>query len=669
MPSLYTPEEIDAIMEEYAETLRRGEVVSEDLAAKFKDAQKGVKGYTDSLNASLKSLKSSIAGLGSAMLEGKQGASQYDGVMKSGADTVANFASQFGILGMVVGGLIKAATAYTTAVTKQSDALYDSFQKMNQVGAVGAGGMSEVFENMQKMGYGIEQLGDMTTLLKENASTIAHFGGTVSDGAKALAGLSDQIVHSDLGRTFMNMGMTIDDINRGGASYIKLQTAMGRNSKDVGDQLSAGTVEYMTQLRMLSKITGDTLEAQQAKIDAAMSDEAVNQVMTELQQRIARAGPGADKAAENQMQKIQALMASDMPEEMKKAMLGAMGGDAAAANKVFMTMPNAFKMLTDSSVSTNEFMDQTVSDISKTLDQMGGSAKVHAFGETFGDMKQLREYVAGGKWSDRAKSAGDNLVATDKATQAQTDLRVAQMNTRDSLQNMVNAGIVPVTNAMAALADVTNGVAGIGGAKTPIGGWSQNQADFKGAVISGGGGTGSAVAVDQEMAAFSGGVSFGSTNVTTSTTNAGPTTGQMETAVKKGLETTTAQTAPTTSSTPSTPPVDPLQNLQSAIDRHTAGNSPATGKPVAPVTEQTPKMATGGVTSGPTTGYQAVLHGTEAVVPLPDGKTIPVEMPDTNSAITEQTHILAQQLARFDELISVLRNQVSVSNKILQTAR
>ena len=648
MPSLYTPEEIDAIMEEYAETLRRGEVVSEDLAAKFKDAQKSVKGYTDSLNASLKSLKSSIAGLGSAMLEGKQGASQYDGVMKSGADTVANFASQFGILGMVVGGLIKAATAYTTAVTKQSDALYDSFQKMNQVGAVGAGGMSEVFENMQKMGYGIEQLGDMTTLLKENASTIAHFGGTVSDGAKALAGLSDQIVHSDLGRTFMNMGMTIDDINRGGASYLKLQTAMGRNSKDVGDQLSAGTVEYMTQLRMLSKITGDTLEAQQAKIDAAMSDEAVNQVMTELQQRIARAGPGGDKAAENQMQKIQALMASDMPEEMKKAMLGAMGGDAAAANKVFMTMPNAFKMLTDSSVSTNEFMDQTVNDISKTLDQMGGSAKVHAFGETFGDMKQLREYVAGGKWSDRAKSAGDNLVATDKATQAQTDLRVAQMNTRDSLQNMVNAGIVPVTNAMAALAEVTNGVAGIG-SKSAIGGLAEmHTTNLSGSITatSGSGATAStakATAVDQEMSGF--GVEFGDTNVNVSAPS--QSAGQIEGAIKRGMGTI-----------PAGRPGSPSANL--------AAQATA---PTTPVTEQTPKMATGGVTSGPTTGYQAVLHGTEAVVPLPDGKTIPVEMPDTNSAITEQTHILAQQLARFDELISVLRNQVSVSNKILQTAR
>ena len=36
--------------------------------------------------------------------------------------------------------------------------------------------------------------------------------------------------------------------------------------------------------------------------------------------------------------------------------------------------------------------------------------------------------------------------------------------------------------------------------------------------------------------------------------------------------------------------------------------------------------ATGGIARGPNAGYPAILHGTEAVVPLPNGKDIPVEM-------------------------------------------
>ena len=38
-----------------------------------------------------------------------------------------------------------------------------------------------------------------------------------------------------------------------------------------------------------------------------------------------------------------------------------------------------------------------------------------------------------------------------------------------------------------------------------------------------------------------------------------------------------------------------------------------------------PRMALGGIARGPHAGYPAVLHGTEAVIPMPNGKSIPVE--------------------------------------------
>jgi hypothetical protein len=38
-----------------------------------------------------------------------------------------------------------------------------------------------------------------------------------------------------------------------------------------------------------------------------------------------------------------------------------------------------------------------------------------------------------------------------------------------------------------------------------------------------------------------------------------------------------------------------------------------------------PGNARGGIASGPTSGYLSLLHGTEAVIPLPDGKSVPVD--------------------------------------------
>jgi len=54
-----------------------------------------------------------------------------------------------------------------------------------------------------------------------------------------------------------------------------------------------------------------------------------------------------------------------------------------------------------------------------------------------------------------------------------------------------------------------------------------------------------------------------------------------------------------------------------------------TGAATGGVFSQGKKMsgyATGGIASGSKTGYPAVLHGTEAVVPLPNGRSIPVDM-------------------------------------------
>ena len=42
--------------------------------------------------------------------------------------------------------------------------------------------------------------------------------------------------------------------------------------------------------------------------------------------------------------------------------------------------------------------------------------------------------------------------------------------------------------------------------------------------------------------------------------------------------------------------------------------------------KKVPSYSTGGIARGSSQGHPAILHGTEAVVPLPNGKSIPVEM-------------------------------------------
>jgi hypothetical protein len=50
-----------------------------------------------------------------------------------------------------------------------------------------------------------------------------------------------------------------------------------------------------------------------------------------------------------------------------------------------------------------------------------------------------------------------------------------------------------------------------------------------------------------------------------------------------------------------------------------------------PVINRWPSFADGGISYGASSGYPAMLHGTEAVIPLPNGRTLPVELKSTGS--------------------------------------
>jgi hypothetical protein len=80
--------------------------------------------------------------------------------------------------------------------------------------------------------------------------------------------------------------------------------------------------------------------------------------------------------------------------------------------------------------------------------------------------------------------------------------------------------------------------------------------------------------------------------------------------------------------------------------------SPDTGKPSA---------KNGGIVKGPMSGFDAELHGAEAVVPLPDGKKIPVTFSNLGKDVLDQ---LSQQ-AGFDpaSYLNDIQNSVSAGGK------
>ncbi len=84
-----------------------------------------------------------------------------------------------------------------------------------------------------------------------------------------------------------------------------------------------------------------------------------------------------------------------------------------------------------------------------------------------------------------------------------------------------------------------------------------------------------------------------------------------------------------------------------------------------------PSLEKGGIASdpnisAPSNGYETTLPDTDAVVPLPDGRSIPAQISDGNSSGSgEQVALLTQELAKLDSLLSVMSKQNDITNRML----
>jgi hypothetical protein len=76
-----------------------------------------------------------------------------------------------------------------------------------------------------------------------------------------------------------------------------------------------------------------------------------------------------------------------------------------------------------------------------------------------------------------------------------------------------------------------------------------------------------------------------------------------------------------------------------------------------------PSAASGGILSGSVSGYSATLHGTEAVVPLPDNRSIPVTL-DSSSL----TAAVSQQTGLLNQILDTMKKNNSISSGILQAS-
>lgn len=747
MQEFNSEQEIKDFLAQQADWLNRGVIDQQTYNQAVRDTKVGIKGFAAQLKASQEQLKKSVVGLTTSIAKGDSGASVYNNALNSGAKAIDSYAQKYGFWGKVAGTVATAAAKYAAAVNEQADKLFENYQDLSRSGL--ATGLDDTFKNLQKMGYTTKEIGQMGSLMKENATMMAQFGGTAATGAKEFAKLSKEIQYSDLGTQFKMMGMTVDDINKGSANYLKLQQISGTLQSQTTEELTKGSAAYIVQQDKLTKLTGATADEQTKILEDAYRQERF--AAKQYQLRVLDGSEQAKKQADFNDAYLQTMTKKGGSAAGKAAQAMVVG----AANdpeyiKARRSFSNANDMIRAGATDAATVFDQSTKDAAKTQKDWNLLARAGVTSEIVIDYSTLVNL--GGQTAktmeEAAKSADKQIAAqragADTGVKNLVDVTQAQRNQTMTAEKAMNIGLETVTSGMSILSQgiegATDALGKLVGKEGRVGGGSSYFDKIKNLFTGGTGTTTTPSAApapntsgslaNKIMMAESGGQNIdnrsgpggkptssasglyqftrGTFNDIAKNATAGSalygktfedykqdTNLQQEamsilleknaaSLTKKGIATTDANmylahflgasgaakallagpgallssvmSSEQLAANPSLKSLNTVADLRAWAETK-MGGAGAAGK--------MPTAALGGILGGPKNGYQAMLHGTEAVVPLPDGKTIPVQIAGGDSS-QQQIDLLSVELEKLDAMVHMINKQNDLATKILR---
>ena len=539
-------------------------------------------------------------------------ASRLPGPLGMVAKAAAVLGPLFGSMAGVAGKLAKFGFEVLQKEVEKSVAAYNSAAAS---GALFAGGMTELRNSASRAGLDVSQFANV---LRQHSNDIASLGIGMTEGAKRIGGVLT--TNGDtMKRQLVNMGFSFEEQAGLVAETMSIMKGSTLGPMQASDaQIADQTMKYAENLRIISAITGE---------DAKKKMEGVRQQANQLafQQKLAAKSPEQQAAIIRAMGNMDAVARKNFMDMVnfgsvinkEGAMMQSMsGGLADEVNQTYRSFMDGTMDDTTQRKIASDNADQRKKDlIAATAIGIAGAANVggpaQALSEAMGIALQGLN-----KTTPESIAAGEASVAAAKnTTDSFSDVAIAAQDFRLVLQDALTPAIKQfATVSKAMLGDVHSMLESIGISKNG----NVDNINF-----------GKMSKVDKVMSGTARGVetvgsaadmmSFGAVN-----------------AVLGWFGTS----------------IDQVKSER--IARESAYLS-SSGK------------ANGGIASGPASGFLEKLHGTEAVVPLPDGKTIPVAItspldsvsPSVSSASDTSSNMMRDLLSRQLDLMQKTFDQTT----------
>ena len=170
-------------------------------------------------------------------------------------------------LGLLAGNLMKAGKEINT----HTDKVFKGFQEAARAGAVGAGGMKEVFDSLMKVGLGTDKFAAYLKVVNENADTLTLFGSSVLDGRRKFDEAMEQL--GPFRVQLEQMGLDREKQAEATMSLIRVMRMSTTASRENMEVSGRAVARYIEETDKLTRVTGLNREKQEEIYNRAMRRE------------------------------------------------------------------------------------------------------------------------------------------------------------------------------------------------------------------------------------------------------------------------------------------------------------------------------------------------------------------------------------------------------------
>ena len=603
-----------------------------DYAKNLQGGASGVQSATAAAVATAKAAGEAAESTGTLMSGAGSVLQLFSGRFRSFGKGLELFGTAVGVIGKKAADLSAKALEY---LGKELDRTQKAYKEVTDTGAVLAGGMTELRNRAADAGLDVEQFANA---IKNSREELSMMGLGLGEGAKRMGAVNKELRNSQFGTQLQKLGYSMEEQANLSAQVMANQNAAG-NKRILSDAaIAAQTAQYGKDLKVLADITGE--DAKKAQEKARLQSQEADLLAEALKQ----GGPDA-------VEKLQAQLRS-LPEGLKKGYMEyvSSGGKAVAdvATNIAMstnkeiapTFAGMFQTLGDTSKDASAAQDETTKYREKigkyqleNLDSaeqiaMGlrftGDATLNGATQIFNDL-----ILSGRKIGDGATKAARNAtegaaINTAPLDQAVADLEADAQRTKAALTKELTPAITQTAETFKSTAK------SIKQTMDELGLREKSTGEKRGNVAGGitgavGGGT-----LGAELGGLAGGA-LGTFVLPGGGTIAGAELGGWAGGA--------------------------LGSLLGGWGGEAAGGWLGS------------KFAVGGVVNKPTKALIGEAGMPEAVIPMPDGKSIPIAMPAAaNTSDDTVTASMDELIDLTREMIGHLRDHKDLTQKLLNVS-